>query len=146
MVSHLGAWASYFLTGMILLFAFSSIIYNYYLGENALTVLSKHPLSVTVFRFAIMIIVFLGSVAPGATAVFFFSDPMMGVLALVNLLAIMMLFPIAMRLLRDFRAQLKAGVERPVLNPDDYADLDIDRTAWVGQGVMASDMTPEPVR
>ena len=146
MVSHLGAWASYFLTGMILLFAFSSIIYNYYLGENALTVLSKHPLSVTVFRFAIMIIVFLGSVAPGATAVFFFSDPMMGVLALVNLLAIMMLFPIAMRLLRDFRAQLKAGVERPVLTPDDYADLDIDRTAWVGQGVMASDMTPEPVR
>ena len=55
---------------------------------------------------------------------------MMGILALVNLLAIMMLFPVAMRLLRDFRRQLKAGVERPVLNPDDYADLDIDRDAW----------------
>ncbi len=133
MVSHLGAWASYFLTGAILLFAFSSIIYNYYLGENALTVLTKHPMSLTVFRVAIMGIVFLGSVAPGATSIFFFSDPMMGILALVNLLAIMMLFPIAMRLLRDFRSQLKAGVERPVLNPDDYADLDIDRTAWAQQ-------------
>ena len=55
---------------------------------------------------------------------------MMGILALVNLLAIMMLFPVAMRLLRDFRQQLKAGIERPVLNPDDYADLDIDRDAW----------------
>jgi AGCS family alanine or glycine:cation symporter len=130
MVSHLGAWAQYFLTGAILLFAFSSIIYNYYLGENALTVLSKNPLSLVILRVAIMGIVFLGAVAPGATAVFFFSDPMMGILALVNLLAIMMLFPVAMRLLRDFRAQLKAGVARPVLNPDDYADLDIDREAW----------------
>lgn len=133
MVHHLGAWAQYFLTGAILLFAFSSIIYNYYLGENALTVLSKNPMAVTVLRIAIMGIVFLGAVAPGATSVFFFSDPMMGVLALVNLLAIMMLFPVAMRLLRDFRAQLNAGVERPVLNPDDYADLDIDRTAWTAQ-------------
>jgi AGCS family alanine or glycine:cation symporter len=77
-------------------------------------------------------IVFLGAVAPGATAVFFFSDPMMGILALVNLLAIMMLFPVAMRMLRDFREQLKDGVERPVLNPDDFADLDIDREAWRG--------------
>ncbi|ANT61617.1 sodium:alanine symporter [Salipiger sp. CCB-MM3] len=132
LVSHLGAWAQYFLTGAILLFAFSSIIYNYYLGENALSVLSKHPVSLVLFRLAIMGIVFVGAVAPGATAVFFFSDPMMGVLAVVNLLAIMMLFPVALRLLRDFRAQLKAGVDRPVLNPDDYADLDIDRDAWRG--------------
>ncbi|MBE9640938.1 alanine/glycine:cation symporter family protein [Salipiger mangrovisoli] len=130
LVSHLGAWSQYFLTGAILLFAFSSIIYNYYLGENALSVLSKNPVSLVIFRLAIMAIVFVGAVAPGATAVFFFSDPMMGVLALVNLLVIMMLFPTALRLLRDFRTQLAAGVDRPVLNPDAYADLDIDRDAW----------------
>jgi AGCS family alanine or glycine:cation symporter len=86
-----------------------------------------------VLRVVIMGIVFLGAVAPGATAVFFFSDPMMGILALVNLIAIMMLLPIALRILRDFRRQLKAGVERPVLNPDDFADLDIDRTAWTSR-------------
>ena len=130
MVSHLGTWVQYFLSGAILLFSFSSIIYNYYLGENAMTVLTKSPLGILGLRIAIIAIVFLGATAPAATAVFFFSDPMMGILALVNLLAIMMLFPVAMRLLRDFRRQLKAGVERPVLNPDDYADLDIDRDAW----------------
>ncbi|WP_386170323.1 alanine/glycine:cation symporter family protein [Sulfitobacter pontiacus] len=130
MVSHLGTWVQYFLSGAILLFSFSSIIYNYYLGENAMTVLTKSPLGILCLRIAIIAIVFLGATAPAATAVFFFSDPMMGILALVNLLAIMMLFPVAMRLLRDFRRQLKAGVERPVLNPDDYADLDIDRDAW----------------
>jgi len=130
MVSHLGTWVQYFLSGAILLFSFSSIIYNYYLGENAMTVLTKSPLGILGLRIAIIAIVFLGATAPAATVVFFFSDPMMGILALVNLLAIMMLFPVAMRLLRDFRRQLKAGVERPVLNPDDYADLDIDRDAW----------------
>ncbi|KUF12238.1 alanine/glycine:cation symporter family protein [Pseudoponticoccus marisrubri] len=130
LVSHLGAWTQYFLSGMILLFAFSSIIYNYYLGENALTVITKTPAAVMVLRVVVIAIVFLGATAPGATAVFFFSDPMMGILAVVNLVALMMLLPIAIRMLRDFRAQLAAGVQRPVLDPDDYADLDIDRTAW----------------
>lgn len=133
MVSHFGEWASYFLSISILLFAFSSIIYNYYLGENALAVLSGHPMAVNVLRVAIVGVVFLGAVAPGATSVFFFSDPMMGILALVNLMVIMMMFPVASRLLRDFRSQLEAGIARPVLNPDDYADLDIDRTAWTGK-------------
>ena len=133
LVSHLGGWVQYFLTGAIFLFAFSSIIYNYYLGENAMTVMTKHPLSLHVLRIGITAIVFLGAVAPGATSVFFFSDPMMGVLAIVNLLALAMLFPIAKRLLNDFREQLKAGIARPVFDPDKFPDLDIDRTAWTGK-------------
>ncbi|MEM1383645.1 MAG: alanine/glycine:cation symporter family protein [Pseudomonadota bacterium] len=133
LVSHLGEWTQYFLSMMILLFAFSSIIYNYYLGENAMTVITPHPMAVHGLRAAVIVIVFLGATAPGATSVFFFSDPMMGILAVVNLVAIMMLLPICLRLLRDFRRQLDQGVERPVLNPDDYPDLDIDRTAWGGK-------------
>ncbi len=133
LVSHLGAWTQYFLSFMILLFAFSSIIYNYYLGENALTVITEHPLAANILRMVVIGIVFLGATAPGATAVFFFSDPMMGILAVVNLVVIMMLLPICLRILKDFRAQLKAGIERPVLNPDDYPDLDLDRTAWTGK-------------
>ncbi len=133
LVDHLGAWTQYFLTFIIFLFAFSSIIYNYYLGENALTVITEHPMALHILRVVIMGIVFLGAVAPGATAVFFFSDPLMGVLALVNLIAIMMLLPTCLRVLKDFRQQLKAGVERPVFNPDDFPDLDLDRTAWTGK-------------
>lgn len=133
LVSHLGEWTQYFLTFIILLFAFSSIIYNYYLGENALTVITKHPMAINVLRVAIMGIVFLGATAPGATSVFAFSDPAMGLLALVNLVVIMMLLPTCLRILQDFRKQLAAGVERPVLNPDDFPDLDLDRTAWTGK-------------
>jgi len=132
LVSHLGDWVQYFLTGAVLLFAFSSIIYNYYLGENALTVMTKSKAVLNIFKVALVGIVFLGAVAPGATAVFFFSDPMMGILAVVNLLALLMLFPIAKRLIVDFGEQLKAGVDRPVLDPNKYSDLNIDRTAWTG--------------
>lgn len=133
LVSHLGAWAQYFLTAAILLFAFSYIIYNYYLGENAMTVMTRNPLSIHGLRIGITAIVFLGAVAPGATSVFFFSDPMTGVLAMVNLLALAMLFPIAKRLLNDFRDQLKAGIVCPIFDPDKFPDLDADRTAWTGQ-------------
>ncbi|WP_413283146.1 alanine/glycine:cation symporter family protein [Vibrio sp. MA40-2] len=131
LVSHFGAWTQYYLTFAILLFSFSSVIYNYYLGENALTFMTKSPMAVHVLRILVIAIVFVGAVAPGATAVFFFSDPLMGVLAIVNLLALIMLFPTATRLIKDYRKQLKAGIEHPVLDPSEYTDLDIDTTAWV---------------
>lgn len=130
MVSHVGEWSQYFLAVAIMLFAFSSIIYNYYLGENALMVFTEHPVSRHVLRILIVGLVFLGSSAPGATSVFFFSDPMMGILALVNLLAIIMLFPIGMRMVNDYRAQLKEGKEHPVFDPEKFSDLDIDASAW----------------
>jgi alanine or glycine:cation symporter, AGCS family len=133
LVSHLGSWVQYFLTGAVLLFAFSSIIYNYYLGENALTVMTKNTNVLHGFKIALVGIVFLGAVAPAATSVFFFSDPMMGILAVVNLVALTMLFPIAKRLIVDFSDQLKAGVDRPVLDPNKFADLDINRDVWTGK-------------
>lgn len=145
LVSHVGAWSQYVLSFAILLFAFSSIIYNYYLGETALSVFTDSSIALHALRVAIMGIVFLGAVAPGATAVFFFSDPLMGVLAVVNLLAILMLFPVALRLVGDYRDQLAAGAEEPVLDPAAYADLDIDPTAWAdAAGRPGSDAAPAP--
>ena len=140
LVFHLGDWTQYFLTAIILLFAFSSIIYNYYLGENALSVITEHPVAINALRVVVMVIVFAGAVAPGATAVFFFSDPMMGILALVNLIAIMMLLPTALRIIKDFGRQVKAGVARPVLDPADFPDLDLDPTVWRGEAATAGDL------
>ncbi|EXJ11137.1 MULTISPECIES: alanine/glycine:cation symporter family protein [Nitrincola] len=132
---HLGDWTQYLLSLMILLFAFSSIIYNYYLGENAIAVMTQHPMATLALRIVIVAVVFLGAIAPGATAVFFFSDPMMGVLAVVNLVAIMMLLPTCLRILRDYQGQLSRGIQRPVLNPEMFSDLDIDATAWSEQSI-----------
>ncbi len=134
LADHVGDWSQYFLTAAILLFSFSSIIYNYYLGEVALSVFTKNTTAQHILKAAIMAMVLIGATAPGATAVFFFSDPMMGVLALVNLIALAMLFPTGMRLLNDYRTQLRAGKRQPVLNVDDWKDLDIDRAAWADAG------------
>jgi len=64
LVSHVGEWSQYFLTAAILLFAFSSIIYNYYLGENALTVFTEREVSRHILRILIIWLVLLGSFAP----------------------------------------------------------------------------------
>ncbi|MFV0243498.1 MAG: alanine/glycine:cation symporter family protein [Qingshengfaniella sp.] len=130
LIGHFGAWAQYFLTAAIFLFAFSSIIYNYYLGENALVFLSDNPMAVHILRLAVVALVFLGATAPGATAVFFFSDPLMGLLAIVNLLALLMLFPTALRMLQDYRRQLAEGQKTPVLDPARFPDLEIDTQSW----------------
>ena len=130
LVSHFGIWSQYFLTGAILLFSFSSVIYNYYLGENALTFMTKSKVAIHGLRIAVIGIVFIGATAPAATSVFFFSDPLMGVLALVNLLALIMMFPTATRLLKDYREQLKEGKEHPTFDPAKFSDLNIDPKAW----------------
>ena len=130
LANHFGEWSRYALSLAILLFAFSSIIYNVYLGENALAAITPSKPALLVLRVFILGLIFLGAAAPNATSVFFFSDPMMGILALVNLIAILMLFPTAIRVINDFRAQLKAGVARPVFDPANFPDLDLDRKAW----------------
>ena len=70
------------------------------------------------------------SVVSKVISVFFFSDPLMGVLAVVNLLALLMMFPTAVRLLKDYKEQLKEGIEHPVLDPAKFSDLNIDTEAW----------------
>ncbi|WP_174803985.1 amino acid carrier protein [Martelella limonii] len=129
-VDHLGSWAQYYLTAAIFLFSFSSIIYNYYLGENALDFMTNKKSALQILRIIIIAIVFIGAVAPGATSVFNFSDPMMGILAVVNLLALTMLFPTALRLINDYRNQLSSGIRRPLFDPKKFPDLDTDPTAW----------------
>lgn len=130
LAGHVGDWSKYFLTGATLLFAFSSIIYNYYLGENALMVFTDSHIARNALRALIVGVAFAGSAAPSATSVFFFADPMMGILALVNLITITMLFPVGLRVLNDYKDQLKAGNEHPTFDPAKFPDLDIDKEAW----------------
>ena len=91
-----------------------------------------------VLRIVVIAILFVGAVAPAATTVFFFADPLMGViprLALANLLALIMLFPRAKRLLNDLVRQLKAGVKESLFDAQEYEKLDIDLSAWGKEAV-----------
>jgi len=130
LAAHFGDWAQYLLTFLLFLFSLSSIIYNYYLGETAMAEFSQTKTATLVLRVLVVACVMLGAAAPGATTVFFFSDPLMGLLAIVNLMVIVSLLPVVLRLLADYRAQLSRGEDTPRFEPDQFPDLNVDRNAW----------------
>lgn len=126
---HLGEWGGYFVSIALVLFAFSSIMYNYYLGENSLNYFSEENKKLfAVFRVLVLALVFWGS-AQDLTTVFGFADLTMGLLGLVNLVGLLWMFKLGMRVLRDYDDQLSRG-EEPRLRASDWTDLDIDRRAW----------------
>lgn len=134
LASHVGEWGRIFVSIALLLFAFSSIMYNYYLGENSINYLGgDSKKQVQVFRVLVLGLVFWGSVQDLGT-VFAFADITMGLLALVNLVAITLLWPVARRLLKDYDGKRREEGGEPVLNPDDFSDLDIDPLAWPAAG------------
>ncbi|WP_339526746.1 alanine:cation symporter family protein, partial [Pseudomonas sp. EA_35y_Pfl2_R111] len=62
--------------------------------------------------------------------VFAFADVTMGLLAIANLIALVLLFKVGLRLMRDYDNQIKAGVESPVFDAKNFADLDLDPAVW----------------
>jgi AGCS family alanine or glycine:cation symporter len=127
--SVVGEWGRVFITVALLLFVFTTLIYNYYLGENALGFFSQKRAPVLVYRLLVVALVLWGSVQDLGT-VFAFADVTMGLLAICNLIALVLLFKVGLRLMRDYDNQIKAGVESPVFDAKNFADLDIDHAAW----------------
>ena len=124
-----GEWGRVFVSIALLLFVFTTLIYNYYLGENALGFFSKKRAPVMVYRVLVVALVLWGSVQDLGT-VFAFADVTMGLLAICNLIALVLLFKVGLRLMRDYDSQIKAGVESPVFDAKNFADLDLDPAAW----------------
>ena len=138
--SVVGEWGRVFVTVALLLFVFTTLIYNYYLGENALGFFSQKRSPVIVYRALVVALVFWGSVQDLGT-VFAFADLTMGLLAITNLIALALLFKIGLRLMRDYDRQIKAGVESPVLDAKNFADLDLDPETWAAQSERLSHVT-----
>ncbi|HYG89164.1 MAG TPA: alanine/glycine:cation symporter family protein [Azospirillum sp.] len=131
LADEVGEWGRSFVSVALMLFAFTSIIYNYYLGENSLNFFSNENRTLfTVYRVLTLFLVMWGSQQDLST-VFAFADLTMGLLALVNLAALAMLFRVGMRILRDYDGQVAAGTKAPVFDATRFADLDLDRQAWV---------------
>ncbi|GAA3894838.1 sodium:alanine symporter family protein [Halomonas cibimaris] len=130
--SHVGQWGGMFVAVAILLFAFTSVIANYSYGEANVEYLAgcRAPVAVLIYRLAVLAMVMVGSVA-SLGPIWNFADLSMGMMALINLVAILLLSPVAFALFRDYERQLKAGVE-PVFDPAQFPDLahKLDAQAW----------------
>ncbi len=107
---HMGDWATIFVTVAIFFFAFSSLLGNYYYGEANIGFISEKPIYLTLFRLA-----FLAMVVIGATSdldiIWEMADLFMGLMAVVNLIAVLLLGKIAISALKDFQQQRKAGID-----------------------------------
>lgn len=125
-----GDWGRSFISVALALFVFTSILYNYYLGENNLRfILGKNRKALLSYRALVLALILWGSVQDLST-VFAFADITMTLSALVNLIALVLLCRVGLRLLADYDAQRKAGVAEPVLTASAFHDLNIDRTIW----------------
>lgn len=125
-----GEWGRVFISVALSLFVFTCILYNYYLGENALQFLfGRGRAALLTYRGLVLALIFWGSMQNLGT-VFAFADITMTLLALVNLAAVFMLFKVGLRLMRDYDRQRVAGVKHPVFDPKDFEDLDLDPLAW----------------
>ena len=130
LAEHVGQWGAGFVTIALLLFSFTSIMYNYYLGENSLNFFSEENKTLfTVFRVMTLGLVFWGTMQ-NLGSVFSFADFTMAMLAIVNLTALMLLFKVGMRLIKDFDEQLQQGEKWPEFDSGKFSDLNIDQEAW----------------
>lgn len=121
LASELGSWAQDFLTICALMFAFSSIIGNYYYGENNILAMGLGNLGLTVYRFLVMVFLFLGAVGD-FSVVWSTGDVFMGIMAIINLLTLMVIGKIGVATYFDYMKQVKEGKD-PVFNPDDIEEL-----------------------
>ncbi|WP_298565595.1 sodium:alanine symporter family protein [uncultured Phascolarctobacterium sp.] len=113
---QLGPWAPSLLAGMICLFAFSSIVGNYYYGEINIGFISKNYMTLMLFRVFVVGMVLFGSVAKVAL-VWDMADLFMALMAITNLVAIALLGKYAYIALHDYMDQKRAGIEEPEFDP-----------------------------
>ncbi|WNF20936.1 alanine/glycine:cation symporter family protein [Mesobacillus jeotgali] len=118
---HVGSWAPAFVGGAIFLFAFTSIIGNYYYGETNIEFIKESPAALLIYRLAVIAMVLFGSIAELAI-VWNLADLFMGIMALINLIVITLLAKIAMAALKDYREQRKQGKD-PVFYADSIEGL-----------------------
>lgn len=128
LASVFGSLAPAAVSLMILLFAFSSIVGNYYYGEINIAFFDGNTRRyLAVFRICVVLMVLFGSLAT-LQLVWNLADLFMGLLCLTNLYAITRLAPYARRALRDYQEK-RARSEDP-----SFAASDIELTdgiyAW----------------
>jgi AGCS family alanine or glycine:cation symporter len=122
---HLGSFGAWFLTAAIFLFAYSTIIANYFYGETNVRYISEKPWVIFVFRLLSGVVVLLGGFMTLQQA-WGIVDLAMALMTITNLIAVCLLSRYAFRLLKDFKEQRRKGTKEPVFNPDLFPEADLE--------------------
>ncbi|MCZ4294380.1 alanine/glycine:cation symporter family protein [Vibrio sinaloensis] len=120
--SQVGDWGSIFVAVAIFFFAFTSIIANYSYAETNLIFLEhNHKAGLGIFRIIVLGMVMFGAVA-SLPVVWALADVSMGLMAIVNLIAILLLSGIVIKLAKDYNRQLDEG-KVPTFDSNDFPEL-----------------------
>ena len=126
----IGSFGSVFIAIAILLFAFSSIIGNYYYGEANIRFLTNSKMTITVYRiFSAGVVVMFGALAT-LELVWSLGDFCMALLTACNLVAIIALGRYVFRLLDDYRQQKRQGIKNPTFHRHQIPELEADLDCW----------------
>ena len=127
--SEIGPAGGGFVAVAIFLFAFSSIIGNYYYGEANIRFITPRPWALTLYRMLVGAMVLFGSVATLDLA-WSLADVTMALMTLCNLAAIVLLGRQAFLLLADYTAQKRQGIKNPVFTKDRIPELKDKAECW----------------
>lgn len=128
--SEIGAFGPTFIAIAILLFAFSSIIGNYYYGEANIRFMTSSNTVLTVYRvFSGGVLVMFGAMA-SLEIVWNLGDLCMAMLTACNLVAIVRLGKYAFRLLEDYRQQKRSGIKEPTFHRSQMPEIEKDLMCW----------------
>ncbi|HEY1006571.1 MAG TPA: alanine:cation symporter family protein, partial [Sphingobacteriaceae bacterium] len=117
--THFPSLGAGFVAISLFLFAFTTIIAFYYIAETNLSYLEKNRISpwrLNVMRAVLLVSVFYGSVKTAESA-WALGDMGVGIVAWLNIIAIILLRKPALKALEDYRKQRKAGLD-PVFDPE----------------------------
>ena len=119
-----------FIAVAIFLFAFSSIIGNYYYGEANIRFITNNARVMTVYRICSAgLMVIFGALA-SFELVWNIVDFFMAFLTACNLVAIVLLGRYAFRLLDDYRQQKRQGVKEPVFHRSQLPEIEDELECW----------------
>ena len=128
--SEIGAFGPTFIAIAILLFAFSSIIGNYYYGEANIRFMTSSNAVLTVYRvFSGGVLVMFGAMA-SLEIVWNLGDLCMAMLTACNLVAIVRLGKYAFKLLEDYRQQKRNGIKEPTFHRSQMPEIEKDLMCW----------------
>lgn len=120
----IGPIGIHFVTFIVCLFAFTSIIGNYFYAEANILFITKNKTVMTIFRIAATIMVFIGA-GNSLDVAWSLADITMGLEAVVNIIAILLLGRIAFAALDDYEKQKEAGLD-PVFHESNIGLHDTD--------------------
>lgn len=128
--SEIGSFGPVFIAIAIFLFAFSSIIGNYYYGEANIRFMTSSRTVLTVYRiFSCGVLVMFGALV-SLDIVWNLGDLCMALLTACNLIAIIALGKYAFRLLDDYRKQKRNGIKEPVFHRSQLPEIEKDLNCW----------------